>query len=197
MPDTQHPRTERTGDMRMKLPDPRRMLIDDRPISDEEFRTQNLVYVISAAVLMIAGPLFIYHGFNLLPWPYTAKWGALSIAIGFFVLIFGFSLWQDRQVQILQRMYTRDAAEMKQIPQGTERRGQTIRRTGYAGAVLPHPGHPGKGGTYGITFGTSGYTEGIYRNRFVMRPCFRYREKTGVHHADNPFLERQRSQGML
>ena len=93
----------------MKLPDPRRMFIDDRPVSDEEFRTQNLIYMISAAVLMIAGPLFIYHGFNLLPWPYTAKWGALSIAIGFFVLIFGFSLWQDRQVQILQRMYTRDA----------------------------------------------------------------------------------------
>ena len=99
----------------MKLPDPRRMFIDDRPVSDEEFRTQNLIYMISAAVLMIAGPLFIYHGFNLLPWPYTAKWGALSIAIGFFVLIFGFSLWQDREVQILQRMYTRDAAEMKQL----------------------------------------------------------------------------------
>ncbi len=112
---TKHPRPERTGDMRMKLPDPRRMLIDDRPVSDEEFRNQNLVYVVSAAVMMIAGPLFIYHGFNLLPWPYTAKWGALSIAIGFFVLIFGFSLWQDRQVQILQRMYTRDAAEMKQL----------------------------------------------------------------------------------
>ncbi|HVP97025.1 hypothetical protein [Methanoregula sp.] len=99
----------------MKLPDPRRLLIDDRPVSDEEFRSQNLVYVISAAVLMITGPLFIYHGFNLLTWPYTAKWGALSIAIGSFVLIFGFSLWQDRQVQILQRMYRKDAEEMKQV----------------------------------------------------------------------------------
>ncbi len=99
----------------MNLPDPKRMLIDDRPISDEEFRRQNLVYVISAAVLMIIGPLFIYHGFNLLPWPYTAKWGALSIAIGFFILIFGFSLWQDRQVQVLQRMHAKDSAEIRQI----------------------------------------------------------------------------------
>ena len=91
------------------------MLIDDRQVSDEEFRRENLVYVISAAAMMIVGPLFIYHGFNLLPWPYTTKWGALSIAIGSFVLIFGFSLWQDRQVQVLQRMYTKDAAEIKEI----------------------------------------------------------------------------------
>ena len=99
----------------MKLPDPKRMLVDDRPISDDEFRTQNLVYVISAAIMMIVGPLFIYHGFNLLPWPFTAKWGALSIAIGFFILIFGFSLWQDRQVQIFQRTYAKDSAEIRQL----------------------------------------------------------------------------------
>jgi small neutral amino acid transporter SnatA (MarC family) len=97
----------------MKLPDPRRMLVDDSVISDEEFRKQNLVNVISSAILMIAGPLFMYYGFYLLTWPYTVKWGALSIAIGFFVLIFGFSLWQDRQVQVLQRMYRKDAAEIK------------------------------------------------------------------------------------
>jgi hypothetical protein len=99
----------------MKLPDPRRLFVDDRAISDEEFRNQNIVYLITAAVMMIAGPLFIYHGFNLLPWPYTAKWGALSIALGSFVLIFGFSIWQDRQVQILQRMYIKDATEIKQL----------------------------------------------------------------------------------
>jgi hypothetical protein len=99
----------------MKFPDPRRMFVDDRPISNEEFRNQNLVYLISAAILMIVGPLFIYHGFNLLTWPYTAKWGALSIAIGSFVLVFGFSLWQDRQVQILQRMYVTDATEIKRL----------------------------------------------------------------------------------
>jgi len=89
------------------------MLIDDRQVSDEEFRKENMVYVISAAAMMIIGPLFIYHGFNLLPWPYTTKWGALSIAIGAFILIFGFSLWQDRQVQVLQRMYMKDATEIK------------------------------------------------------------------------------------
>jgi hypothetical protein len=97
----------------MKLPDPRRMLVDDSVISDEEFRKQNLVNVISSVILMIAGPLFMYYGFYLLTWPYTVKWGALSIAIGFFVLVFGFSLWQDRQVQILQRMYIKDATEIK------------------------------------------------------------------------------------
>jgi hypothetical protein len=43
------------------------------------------------------------------------KWGALSIALGFFVLLFGFSLWQDRQVQVLQRMYLKDSAEIKKI----------------------------------------------------------------------------------
>ncbi|MGA9620483.1 hypothetical protein [Methanoregula sp.] len=99
----------------MKLPDPRRMFVDDRTVSDEEFRNQNIVYLITAAVMMIAGPLFIYHGFNLLTWPYTAKWGALSIAIGSFVLVFGFSIWQDRQVQILQRLYVKDVTEIKQI----------------------------------------------------------------------------------
>lgn len=97
----------------MKLPDLKRMLVDDSVISDEEFRKQNLVNVISSVILMIAGPLFMYYGFYLLTWPYTVKWGALSIAIGFFVLVFGFSLWQDRQVQILQRMYIKDATEIK------------------------------------------------------------------------------------
>ena len=91
------------------------MLVDDRQVSDEEFRRENLVYVISAAAMMIIGPLFIYHGFNLLPWPYTTKWGALSIAIGLFILFFGFSLWQDRQVQIFQRTYAKDAAELKAL----------------------------------------------------------------------------------
>jgi small neutral amino acid transporter SnatA (MarC family) len=99
----------------MKLPDLKRMLVDDSVISDEEFRKQNLVNVISSVILMIAGPLFMYYGFYLLTWPYTVKWGALSIAIGFFVLFFGFSLWQDRQVQVLQRMYMKDAAEIKAL----------------------------------------------------------------------------------
>jgi hypothetical protein len=99
----------------MKLPDIKKLLVDDRTLSDDEFKRQNLVNVIAAIIFMIAGPLFIYHGFYLLTWPYTVKWGSLSIAIGFFVLVFGFSLWQDRQMQILRRMYIRDAVEIKQL----------------------------------------------------------------------------------
>lgn len=99
----------------MKFPDIRQVFIDDRRITDEEFKKQNLVYMISAALLMITGPLFMYHGFYLLTWPYSVKWGALSIAIGVFVLAFGFSLWQDRQIQILQRIYHKDAAEMRRL----------------------------------------------------------------------------------
>jgi hypothetical protein len=99
----------------MKVPDIKKLLIDDSPVSDDDFRQQNLVNVIGSIIFMIAGPLFIYHGFYLLTWPYTVKWGALAIALGFFVLFFGFSLWQDRQVQVLRRMYIRDAAEIRQI----------------------------------------------------------------------------------
>ena len=99
----------------MKFPEIRQIFIDDRRITDEEFKKQNLVYMISAALLMITGPLFMYYGFYLLTWPYSVKWGALSIAIGVFVLAFGFSLWQDRQIQILQRIYRKDAAEMRRL----------------------------------------------------------------------------------
>ena len=99
----------------MKLPDPKNILIDDSATSDREFKKQNMVYVVSAGILMVAGPLFMYYGFYLLTWPYTVKWGALSIAIGFFVLTFGFSLWQDRQILILERLYRKDAAEIKQL----------------------------------------------------------------------------------
>ena len=80
----------------MKVPDIKELLIDDSPVSDDDFRRQNLVNVIGSIIFMIAGPLFIYQGFYLLTWPYTVKWGALAIALGFFVLFFGFSLWQDR-----------------------------------------------------------------------------------------------------
>ncbi|WP_292426259.1 hypothetical protein [Methanoregula sp.] len=101
----------------MKVPDIRKLLIDDSTISDDDFRQQNLVNVIASIIFMIAGPLFMYYGFYLLTWPYTVKWGALAIALGFFVLFFGFSLWQDRQVQILRRMYIRDTTEIRQILQ--------------------------------------------------------------------------------
>ena len=62
---------------------------------------------------MIAGPLFIYFGFYLLTSPFTVKWGALSIAIGMFVMMFGFSLWQDRQIQIQWRLIKKENEEMK------------------------------------------------------------------------------------
>ena len=69
----------------MKVPDIKELLIDDSPVSDDDFRRQNLVNVIGSIIFMIAGPLFIYQGFYLLTWPYTVKWGALAIALGFFV----------------------------------------------------------------------------------------------------------------
>lgn len=99
----------------MKLPDPKNILIDHSATNDSEFKKQNLIYVASAGILMIVGPLFMYYGFYLLTWPYTVKWGALSIAIGVFVLAFGFSLWQDRQILVLERTYLKDAAEIKQL----------------------------------------------------------------------------------
>jgi len=41
------------------------------------------------------------------------KWGALAIAIGMFVMMFGFSLWQDRQIQIQWRLIKKENDEMK------------------------------------------------------------------------------------
>lgn len=99
----------------MKVPDVRNLFVDDHEVSDEEFRRQNLVNMIAATVLMIVGPLFIYYGFYHLTWPSTARWGSLAIAIGVFLLAFGFSLWQDRQIQTLRRTYARDAAEIKDL----------------------------------------------------------------------------------
>jgi hypothetical protein len=99
----------------MKLPDLKNILIDNSAANDSEFKKQNLIYIASAGILMVAGPLFMYYGFYLLTWPYTVKWGALSIAIGVFVLAFGFSLWQDRQILVLERTYLKDAAEIKQL----------------------------------------------------------------------------------
>jgi hypothetical protein len=45
----------------------------------------------------------------------TTKWGSLSIAIGILVLAFGFSLWQDRQVQTLRRLQMKENAELKKL----------------------------------------------------------------------------------
>ena len=64
---------------------------------------------------MIAGPLFTYYGFYLLTWPYTVKWGALSIALGLLILMFAFSLWQDRQIMTIRRLFRKENAELRLI----------------------------------------------------------------------------------
>jgi len=99
----------------MAFIDSTQLLIEDPEISDEQFAKRNLIIHFSSVIFMIAGPLFIYFGFYLLTWPYTVKWGALSIAIGFLVLLFGFSLWQDRQIITLWRQYKKENNELKQL----------------------------------------------------------------------------------
>ena len=89
------------------------LFIEDCSQSDEKFEKRNMLTILSSAVFLIAGPLFIYFGFYLLTSPFTVKWGALSIAIGMFVMMFGFSLWQDRQIQIQWRLIKKENEEMK------------------------------------------------------------------------------------
>ena len=89
------------------------LFIEDSCQTDDLFEKRNLLAILSSAVFMIAGPLFIYFGFYLLTSPLTVKWGALSIAVGMFIMMFGFSLWQDRQVQIQWRLIKRENDEMK------------------------------------------------------------------------------------
>lgn len=89
------------------------LFIEDCNQTDDKFERRNMLTIVSSAVFLIAGPLFIYFGFYLLTSPFTVKWGALSIAIGMFVMMFGFSLWQDRQVQIQWRLIKKDNEEMK------------------------------------------------------------------------------------
>ncbi len=89
------------------------LFIEDSCQTDNLFEKRNLLTILSSAIFMIAGPLFIYFGFYLLTSPFTVKWGALSIAIGMFVMMFGFSLWQDRQIQIQWRLIKKENEEMK------------------------------------------------------------------------------------
>jgi len=89
----------------------------ERELSDEEFARKSLLLYISSVVFMIAGPLFLYFGFYLLTWPYTVKWGALSIALGLLILLFGFSLWHDRQILSLQRTYKEDTKDLRRMVQ--------------------------------------------------------------------------------
>jgi len=88
---------------------------DEHELTDEQFAKRNLLLYLSSVVFMICGPLFLYFGFYLITWPYTVKWGALSIAIGMLILLFGFSLWQDRQIQTLQRAHMKTADTLQRI----------------------------------------------------------------------------------
>ncbi|MCK9579229.1 MAG: hypothetical protein M0Q92_02120 [Methanoregula sp.] len=99
----------------MKIIETKKILLDDDSISDEKFEDRNLIHIISVGILLTAGSLFIYFGFYFLTSPFTVKWASLSIAIGFLVMAFGFSLWQDRQVQTLRRLQKNENGEIKQM----------------------------------------------------------------------------------
>jgi TRAP-type C4-dicarboxylate transport system permease small subunit len=94
-----------------------KLFLEDCNQTDDQFEKRNLLAILSSAVFMIAGPLFIYFGFYLLTSPLTVKWGSLSIGIGMFVLLFGFSSWQDRQLQIQWRLMKKENEEMKAMLQ--------------------------------------------------------------------------------
>jgi small neutral amino acid transporter SnatA (MarC family) len=99
----------------MKKFDSQKMLLDEGNLTDEQFEERNLLNILSVGIFLVGGPLFIYFGFYLLTSPLTVKWGSLSIAIGLLVLAFGFSLWQDRQVQTLRRVQMKENAEIKKL----------------------------------------------------------------------------------
>jgi small neutral amino acid transporter SnatA (MarC family) len=97
----------------MKQIETTHLFLENTVTSDEEFENKNLLSIISSAIFMISGPLFVYFGFYLVTSPFTVKWGALSIAVGLFVLLFGFSIWQDRQIQVQWHMMKKENEEMK------------------------------------------------------------------------------------
>jgi small neutral amino acid transporter SnatA (MarC family) len=99
----------------MKKIDTQKILLDEGNLSDEQFEERNLLNIVSVGIFLVGGPLFIYFGFYLLTSPLTVKWGALSIAIGFLVIAFGFSLWQDRQMQTLRRLQMKENAEIRKL----------------------------------------------------------------------------------
>src|SRR5512145_322724 len=97
----------------MKTIDSKKILLEEGNLSDEQFEDRNIQNIASVGLFLVGGPLFIYFGFYLLTSPFTVKWGSLSIAIGFLVLAFGFSLWQDRQLQTLRRLQKKENAEIR------------------------------------------------------------------------------------
>jgi len=99
----------------MKKIDSKQILLEEGNLSDEQFEERSLLSIVSVAIFLVGGPLFLYFGFYLLTSPLTVKWGALSIAVGFLVLAFGFSLWQDRQVQTLRRLHKKENEELRAL----------------------------------------------------------------------------------
>jgi len=87
----------------------------EEDLSPEEFQKRNQLFLVSSVVFMIAGPLFTYYGFYLLTWPRTVKWGGLSIALGLLILMFAFSMWQDRQLMALRRLIRTESTELRRI----------------------------------------------------------------------------------
>jgi small neutral amino acid transporter SnatA (MarC family) len=99
----------------MKTIDSKKILLEEGVLSDEQFEERSILSIVSVAIFLVGGPLFLYFGFYLLTSPLTVKWGSLSIAIGFLVLAFGFSLWQDRQVQTLRRLHKKENEELRRL----------------------------------------------------------------------------------
>ncbi len=101
----------------MTLPDSKKILLEEGSVSDEQFEQRSVLSIVSVGIFLIGGPLFIYFGFYLLTSPISVKWGALSIAIGLLVMAFGFSLWQDRQIQTLRRLQKQETEEIRRMVQ--------------------------------------------------------------------------------
>lgn len=99
------------------LPDSKKILLEEGSLTDEQFEERSMLSIVSVMIFLVFGPLFIYFGFYLLTSPISVKWGALSIAIGFLVVAFGFSLWQDRQIQTLRRLNKAETDEIRRLVQ--------------------------------------------------------------------------------
>lgn len=97
--------------------DSKKILLEEGSLSDEQFEERSVLSIVSVGIFLIGGPLFVYFGFYLLTSPISVKWGALSIAIGLLVMTFGFSLWQDRQIQTLRRLQKQENEELRKLVQ--------------------------------------------------------------------------------
>jgi hypothetical protein len=86
------------------------LLREEGELSEAEYRRNSLVIILVSAGFLIIGPVLLYFGFLELTSPFTCTKGALFIAIGFLILMFGFHLWQDRHYLSLRRLITLENA---------------------------------------------------------------------------------------